>query len=251
MNLASIQSALFSLVTADRETKVEPDALVHGGALTPAQRVHIYAGMYVSRTQDSIREDFPKVTQLLGDAFESTVSAYVERYPSTHHSLSMLGRQFPRFLREASSVRLADLAQLEWMHADVFIARDCEPLTTQALAGMDPQKFANATLQFVPALQLAWLTHDVRSLWRALEDQLPLPEAVPGRTPLLVWRKGHEVFHVALEHDEAMAVEALQQGGTIGAACELFEERADPAAAAFTAIGSWFTESMVARVVLP
>ena len=250
MNLAQIQSALFSLVTADRQTTVEPDQIVGGGSLTAEQRVHVYASMYVARTQDSIREDFPKVTQLLGEAFVPTVSAYVERYPSTHFSLSMLGREFPRFLRESSSVRMADLAQLEWMHSDVFIAKDCQPLTAQALVGMDPEKFGAATLEFIPALQLAWLTHDVRSLWRAVEEGLAVPEVEPGKTPLLVWRKEHEVFHVALEHDEAMAIEALQQGGTIGAACEAFAERADPAVAAFTAIGSWFSESMVARVVL-
>ncbi len=250
MNLAQIQSALFSLVTADRQTPVSPEQVVEAGTLSAEQRVHIYASMYVARTQDSIREDFPKVSGLLGEAFVSTVSAYVERYPSTHFSLSMLGSEFPRFLRESSSVRLADLAQLEWMHSEVFVARDCEPLTTGALSGMDPQKFAEARLEFIPALRLAWLTHDVRSLWRAIEAGEDLPEVELGKTPMLVWRKGHEVFHVAVEHDEAMALEELQHGGTIGAACEAFAERADPAAAAFTAIGSWFSESMVARVVL-
>ena len=162
----------------------------------------------------------------------------------------MLGRDFPKFLREASSVRLADLAQLEWMHASVFLGRDCEPLTARALAGMDPQKFAAGRLEFIPSLQLAWLTHDVRSLWRAIEAGEPVPEVEPGKTPLLVWRKEHEVFHDAVEHDEAMAIESLQLGGTIGAACEAFGEREDPAVAAFTAIGSWFSESMVARIVL-
>lgn len=250
MNLAEIQAALFSLVVADRETKVLPEAVVGGGALSPAERVHIYADMYLARTRDSIHEDFPKVSHLLGEGFEAAVSAYVARFPSTHHSLSMLGRNFPDFLRTTSSTRLADLAQLEWMHADVFIARDAEPLTGQALAGVDGERFANAKLEFIPALQLAWLTHDVRSLWRAIEDEAPHPEPEPGRTPILVWRKGHEVFHVAIEHDEALAIEALQQGGTIGAACEHFGERPDPAAAAFTAIGSWFSEGMVGRVLM-
>lgn len=250
MNLAGLQSALFSLVTRDGETKIAAEQVVGGGALTPAARVDVYGDMYVLRTQDSIREDFPKVTQLLGDAFEDTVRAYVARYPSTHYSLSMLGRQFPQFLRESASVRLGDLAMLEWLHSEIFIARDAEPLTASALAGLDPEKFAAGRLTFIPGLALAWLTHDVRGLWRAIEEGEALPEADVGRTPLLVWRKGHEVFHVAIEHDEAMAIEALQRGDSIGAACEAFAERPDPAVAAFTAIGSWFNEGMVARVDL-
>ena len=250
MNLAGIQAALFSWVTANRETKISAEEIVAGGALSSEDRVHIYAQMYVARTQDSIRADFPKVTQLLGETFDSTVSAYVDHYPSTHFSLSMLGREFPRFLRQRESMQWADLAQLEWMHADVFVARDCEPLSAQSLAGIAPERFAEATLEFVPALQLAWLDHDVRPLWRAIEQGEPLPEIVRARTPILVWRQAHEVFHVALAPDEATAIEALQRGGTMGAACELFAARADPAAAAFSAIGSWFTERMVARVGL-
>lgn len=248
MNLAGIQSALFSLVTRDGQTQVAPDAMVGGGALSPGDRVDIYAGMYVLRTQDSIREDFPKVTQLLADGFDDTVRAYVQRYPSTHYSLSMLGKHFPQFLRDTGSVRLGDLAMLEWLHAEVFVARDAEPLTQAALAGRDPEAFAAAKLTFIPGFALAWVTHDVRGLWRAIEDGAPLPDADAGKTPLLVWRKGHEVFHVAVEHDEAMAIEALQRGESIGVALEAFGERPDPAVAAFTAIGSWFNEGMVAEV---
>ncbi len=250
MNLVGIQSALFSLVTRDGETKVAAEAMVGGGTLTPDERVDIYAEMFALRTQDSIREDFPKVTQLLGDGFGDTVRAYVARYPSTHYSLSMLGKQFPQFLRDTGSVRLGDLAMLEWLHADMFVARDAEPLTAAALQGLDPEKFAAGKLHFIPGLALAWVTHDVRALWRAIEDGGPLPEADVGRTPLLVWRKGHEVFHVAIEHDEAMAIEALQRGEVIGVALEAFAERPDPAVAAFTAIGSWFNEGMIARVEL-
>ena len=238
-------------MTRDGQTKEDAGALVGGGALDPSARVDVYAEMYVARTEDSIREDFPKVTQLLGEGFHDTVRAYVARYPSTHYSLSMLGKHFPQFLRETGSVRLGDLAMLEWLHADVFVARDAEPLAAsalQAIASADPEKFAASTLTFVPGFAVAWLTHDVRALYRAIDAGDPVPEADVGKTPIIVWRKGHEVFHVAVPHDEAMAIEALQRGDSIGAACEAFAERPDPAVGAFTAIGSCFNEGMVASV---
>jgi hypothetical protein len=302
MNLAQIQSALFSLVTADRQTKTAPAAIVGGGALQPDARVHIYAEMYVLRTQDSIREDFPKVTEKLGDRFEQTVLEYVQQHHSTHYSLGMLGEHFPAFLRARGEKELADLALLEWLHAAMFIAPDSEVVEGADLAKIDPEKFGGARLEFVPAFRLVWFEFDPvkgersegeRSEGERSEGERPpfmvsgvepraaegsergTPDApldsargervsgglAPGRvgsvapdlrtgTPYLVWRKGHEVFHVAVEPDEARAIEALQAGGTIEAACEAFAGREDPAVAAFTAIGSWVTESMVARVVL-
>jgi hypothetical protein len=157
----------------------------------------------------------------------------------------MLGADFPRFLREQGEGALADLAELEWLHAEVFIAPDSEVLEGAALGQIDPEKFGGASLEFIPAFRLRWLDHDVRDAWR---DDAVAPAA--ARTAFLIWRKGHEVFHVAVEDDEAKAIEALQQGGTIEAACEAFSGREDPAVAAFTAIGSWVTEGMVARVRL-
>jgi hypothetical protein len=243
MNLAQLQSALFSLVTADGATRVQPAQLVDAGKLSPEQRVDVYAQMYVLRTQDAIREDFPKVSARLGDRFEATVHAYVQRHPSTHYSLSMLGQHFAGFLRERpEDAQLADLAQLEWLHSDSFIARDSQVLTT--LSGVDPTQFGTAKLEFVPAFRLAWLAHDVRPLWREEAQTAPV-----AKTAFVVWRKEHEVFHVVVEADEARAIEALLRGETLEAACEAFTEREDPAAAAFAAIGSWLSEGMLARVV--
>ena len=52
MNLAQIQSALFSLVTDDGKTPVQPDQIVGGGALAPVARVGIYAEMYYARATE-------------------------------------------------------------------------------------------------------------------------------------------------------------------------------------------------------
>ena len=37
-----------------------------------------------------------------------------------------------------------------------------------ARAGQDPEGFAAGKVTFVPGFALAWLTHDVRALWRAV-----------------------------------------------------------------------------------
>ena len=252
MNLAQLQSALFSLVTDDGRTPVRPNQIVGGGSLEPGARVEIYAEMYVLRTRDSIREDFPKLTKRLGERFESTVADYVHRHHSTHYSLSMLGRRFPEFLRERGEGALADLAELEWLHAEIFIARDSSVLEAAALSTIDPEKFGGATLEFTPAFRLVWLDHDVREAWRDDGEPIGLEgrPVTASRTAFIVWRKGHEVFHVTVEPDEAEAVEALKRGGTIEAACEAFAGRENPATAAFTAIGSWVNEGMVARIQL-
>ena len=91
-----------------------------------------------------------------------------------------------------------------------------------------------------------WTAPDVGALWAACEHGGTVPRAVKrGARAYLVWRKGLEVFHAEVAKDEAKAVEALQLGETVEAACLAFEKRRDPAKAAFTAIASWVTEGML------
>jgi len=98
----------------------------------------------------------------------------------------------------------------------------------------------------VPSFRLVRTRHDVGPLWAACEHGGKVPRAVKRATKAyLVWRKGLAVFHAAVSKDEAKAVESLQLGETVEAACLAFEKRKDPAKAAFTAIGSWVTEGML------
>jgi hypothetical protein len=254
MTLAETQRALFSLITghgsaADAERARE--LVVSAGRLSADERVEIYAQMFSVRTLDALREDFPKLTALLGDhGFAELCAAYVHSAPSEHPSLAKLGARLTAFLREhtAEGARadLADLAALEWARAEVFVEADAEPLVPSALGARDPKTFAATRLKLIPALRVLVCEHDVAPVWRALQDGHEAPTPQPQATSIVVWRKEFEVFHATVAADEGRALVLARAGRTLEELCDEFAERDDPAAAAFQAIGSWFTEGMVA-----
>jgi hypothetical protein len=56
------------------------------------------------------------------------------------------------------------------------------------------------------------------------------------------------VFHARIASDERAALELVQQGKSVGEACDAFTGAADPVRAALEALSSWFGEGIVARV---
>jgi len=58
--------------------------------------------MFVWRQIEALREDFPKLAQLLGDGgFYAAAEKYLRANPSTHTSLERLGRHFAPYLAES------------------------------------------------------------------------------------------------------------------------------------------------------
>lgn len=224
-------------------------------------RLQIYAGMYEARTHDALIEDVPYTAKLLADRFPALVKAYVAEQPSTHHSLARLGHAFAPWLRKRAAgdgapltPGLADLAELEWARSESFVADSFTPVEPEAVQQLGPERFTQCWMHFVPSLRLLELEHDVLPLWKAMEEKAepPLPAALAQKTYVIVWRKGFEVFHVAIQEDEYQAMKAVQARETVAQVCERFAARGDDAAhVAFQALGSWLTEGMIAALREP
>jgi hypothetical protein len=258
LTLAETQALFWSLVT--REPGAPRERIESAFAGTPAfpadERVDVYANMYYWRILDALREDFSQLVKLLGeDLFQKLIRDYLRRNASEHPSLGYVGRHFPRFLRERgeefSRSDVADLAELEWSRARVFEDAAAPSISATAVKNILPQDFAFATVRLIPALRLIDLEHDVASVWRRLENDEEPGDPTCVATHIVVWRPEFEVLHSVVEADEAEGVRLALEGRTFAEVCEAFAARASPVEAAFNAIGSWFTEGMIAAVERP
>ncbi len=246
MNLADLQERFWQLATRAPGARPAADCFVSTPKLSAEQRLDIYANMFVWRQIDALREDFPKLAQLLGDeGFYATAERYLRANPSTHPSLGQLGRHLASFLAESPGPRpdLADLAALEWARCEVFEEAHVRGATPDLVRGPDP---AQIVLRTVPALRLLSLRHDVVPLWKDLEDGNAAPLPRPEPIAVAVWRKGFVVFHVAVATDEGVALRRAMSGATLSEVCEAFADRGDAVQAALSAVASWFAEEWIA-----
>jgi len=217
-----------------------------------AERVAIYASMYLWRLVGALRETFPQLVRYLGDErFAALAEDYLRRNPSDHHDLGQVGRRLAAFLREHPAPErpdLADLAELEWARHQVFFAPPVQPAGPEAFSGLDPGSFSRIVLVLSPALRVLVLDHAAAVLWRRLEDGEPPDAPSPGASAVVVWRSGFDVFHSALPLDEAVALEGAASGDSLAAICAAFSGREDPAAAAHAALSGWLAEGWIAAV---
>ncbi len=251
MSLKTVQHSVFEWVAGSDPIPDDAAAqLVNGGALEPSTRVGVYAEMYWLRMRDMLREDCARVRQVVGDdAFDVLVANYIKAHPSTHHSLGQLSHAFADWLaaQDASPPWLASVAALERARTRAFVAQNSAVAEPSALAVVNEETFSQVRLVATPALHVVSLAFDVLPWFAAADASSVVPQA--RVTPVMVWRRDFEVFHVEVGAAEAAAAHALVGAGPAGAAlevlCEPFAEPSD----AFTAIASWVAEGMVASVV--
>ncbi len=156
------------------EDIVEPSA-----SLGAAERLGIYASMYYWRLIDVLVEDYPTVRHLLGaDRFHETAAAYVDAHPSTHYSLSMLGRTFPEYLRDEAPALPArefvcEVALLERTIEEVFDAPRSPALAVDDLLAVPEDRWAELRFRMAPAFALHAFRYPVDDFYQALRDGHP------------------------------------------------------------------------------
>ncbi len=230
-SLRELQGAFWRSIAREPGAAPVPDRLLLETVpptpkLAPAERVHVYAGMYLWRLVDALREDFPKLATVLGDdGFADLVRDYVAAHPSTEPSIRHLGGALPAFLAGYQPAYLADLARLGWTRLEVFDAPDATPLTAADLRRIAPEDWPGLRFTLVPACARLVTRWPVHRLW----DDAAAPLA-PARTALRVWREGFLVYHTAMDPAEEAALERLVAGKPFAAVCEGLDDPAEAGA---------------------
>jgi hypothetical protein len=243
--LAETQRLFTAVLRGEPVPAADVDALVAPSRhLQPAERLAIYADMYLARLVAALDADFPMLARMVGcEDFHGLVADYVRMHPSEDPDLGQLGRHLAAFLRTHPILRrradLADLAELEWLRSQVFCEAPREPLTWPSLLALGADGFAAAEVTLVPALRRTRQAFDLRPLWKALSEDAPVPAPLPSPVTLVVWRQGFDVFHAAVPDYEAEALEVAAGGATLGDVCGAFGSCDDPVPTAFSTLESW------------
>jgi hypothetical protein len=208
-----------------------------------AERLDAYVNGYPARIFDALDEAYPAVRHLLGDgAFGELSHRYGRLVPARVYSLNDVGADLPAFVAtDPVATRfpfLGDLAALEWQIVRAFHAREKERFDIGSLAGWSLEAWASARLELQPSVSVVRSAWPILDLWSLRETpQRSIDLEVVGRPQdVLVARDGFSVRCELLERAQAVVLEALIDGVTLGDALE----RLEAADAEVVDVSGWF-----------
>jgi hypothetical protein len=238
--LEAVQRRFYELVTApegveqglaDRSLGADDlAAMVRSDPrISAVDRLNVYANMYFFRIRDVLRDDYPKLVQVLGDdEFHNLVTDYLLMCPPTDFTIRNAGERLAGFAADhrlsTDFPWLADLAGLERCRTDVFDAPDAGVLTAEQLRALPPEGFQALKVQLIPAHRILGVRFPVHEIWRALEDGKDAPDIAPSRHELLVWRRDPLIHQRPLSALEVEVRTPLVGGASLSQICELLAD---------------------------
>jgi hypothetical protein len=194
--------------------------LCEGDAARIALGLRVYANNLAHAMVSAARDSFPQTAQRLGETrFTVLALAYArtQALPAAVIGEALSG--FASFLATQSDIdtRAAACARFESLWLESYHAADATPLTGAALATLDGETFAEATLVFHPSLRLFKPDADMAAAQPAQDALAFLAE------PCALLRPATVVKRVAINETSLAAIEGLMRGLTLGRVLETAE----------------------------
>ncbi len=180
----------------DQAQKSFADYLLHDSAsgpslepdwIVPSGRLEVYRRAFWSRLLDSLRDDFPRLSEWIGPPlFKSVARDFIRLSQNKGHALYELSRDFPEYIRNHLADHElheghADLADWEWAKIESSLMREA-PLQKS----FKPQDIETAILSLNRSRQMLTLTFNV------MDTATPIQKR-EAPTPFVLWHGPH--FH--------------------------------------------------------
>jgi Putative DNA-binding domain len=218
-------------------------------------RLGIYLEAYVSRIVAALGKAYPATRIVLGaGTFGRLAAAFLREVPSTHPSIRDYGSELGGFLaRQLAGERglaIGELADWEWMLADVFDARDGTVIAMERLTSLPPEQWVDVRFVAHPTLRRVRTGSNAVELWRGATGAGPAVEPRACESiEWMAWRCGFRTLFRSLDAAEAAAIDLMRSRTAFGTLCERLAELGDPDSAAPRAaafLRTWLEEGLIA-----
>ena len=208
--------------------------------LEPHERLEIYSQQYWWRLLNTLHDNFPLTTRLLGyKTFNRTIGfPYFAARPPHHWSLSHLGDTLPQWIADHyngdNKVLINEAAQLDWAYVESFFA--AEYRTNTFIGGtQNPTILAEMTLLLQPHLFLFAFSHclpkfrdrvieEPPDYWQ-LHDFPPLErKEAPYHYVASRNGSGNVTWHALSDHAYTI-LSLFRNGNTLNGACCWIEQQ--------------------------
>jgi uncharacterized protein (UPF0276 family) len=195
-----------------------------GLPITHAERFGLYRGNLGATWGKALAAAYPVIAQLVGEEFfAALVRAYGRKHPSDSGDLNRFGAHFAHFLHTFPHAQdlpyLPDMARLEWQLHRIHYAPHEPALAAQDI---DPQTVEESRFPWQATARLFASDWAVVPLWLAHEagSGVAFPPAMDVPSRALLSRPQWTAQLTPLQAPEYAALQALQEGKTVGAALD-------------------------------
>ncbi len=200
--LRELQAAFSQSLFTHEPQGLEPWVDSHG--LATCHRIQIYRNMVFNTFTDVLKTSYPSVLRLIGsDCFDGLAARYIAQVPSVSGNLQDYGRAFPEFLATTAETAmlpyLPDVARLEWLRQEVYLAPDAKPAAMEWLVLLTEDELAKSMIELHPSIRLLNSQFPVVDIWRFCQDSAPQQLHLDdGGQTALAWRSEHQIAILAV-----------------------------------------------------
>ncbi|EXI80389.1 MAG: hypothetical protein AW12_02872 [Candidatus Accumulibacter sp. BA-94] len=201
-------------------TDIAAESFVCANGMAPAARLAIYRNNIVQNYREALRDVYPVVERLVGEAFfRFAADSYIPCHPSCQGNLHGFGGEFAAFLEQfppaAGLPYLGDVSRLEWNWHESFHAADASAMAIDRLMTVAEAALPSLHFQLHPSCRLLASPFPVDRIWAA--NQPDAAESVTvdlaaGAVRLLIRRRGDAVAIELVGDPEFALLAALMQG---------------------------------------
>ncbi|MBC3876044.1 HvfC/BufC N-terminal domain-containing protein [Undibacterium flavidum] len=225
LSLQAIQETVADLLL--NRDQIIPNAMFAGDFAINAERLRIYRGNLHAVWINALRNAYPVICRLVGDAFFEQLSIlYGHRFPSQSGDLNVFGQDFAKFLQDEASVSefpyFSAVAALEWQQHLAYYSADFDALDLMNFLSTAGENAAQYAFEFHPAVALVQADFAAVQICLAHRGEQVQALDIPLNTTsyALVSRKDWRVELTQLSQAEYIALQALRAGSSLGMALE-------------------------------
>jgi hypothetical protein len=144
------------LIDPSRDT---PSVIAGPKGKAATKRYNVYRNNVTVSLIEALAAVYPAVQRITGaDFFRAMARRYIRANPPTSPLLFEYGRAFPAFIEQYEFARpmpwLADTSRVERAWLDAYHAADAEPLSSDTLAAVSPERLADVVFTAHPATRV-------------------------------------------------------------------------------------------------
>ena len=221
--MTAVAQAEFARAILDPSAEV-PAGLANPDGAAAAKRFDVYRNNVVGSLIGVLENVFPVVRKLLGDEFFKAMAViHARECPPRSPLMMFYGEDMPSFLERFEPVAhrrfLPDVARLELALRRSYHAADVEPVSTDEIAALVPERLESARIALAPAVELVRSRWPIHGIWRANTVE-GAPKLESRGEDVLVARPRFDAEPALLPPGGAAFVAGLQAGCRISEAVD-------------------------------